>query len=425
METDDDDLLSLLQDHQNSEVPREKYKELGFGDGYFNGKKIKRIVKVSDGDNIKGDNMVEGGDGSLEKVEDIEDVERFHKIKSLKPIKKMTQIDADLADKMRKEVRGEVSEDVEEPEINIPPDVYYPPQNDPDLAAKVSRVLKMFNASDLDDIIKVVPISSMRKIKSKTKVYSRGDNILEPEPIEPDAGLDSARGDNFPLSMEIINDDRYGLSNHEPSGPGLNIKRYGAEKIETENAALKGLDDEIERISQTLVDNARLLDKERELQEVLNKMMNAKREKLMKIKEVMDDHRAKEMELSRKEVQINEMLKKAQQQKIHHLKELQNLAEKHINEIDAGGNYNGGTYNDGNYNDGGYNDGGYNVRKSYKPGLKVVHGGNVPSDLYLDPEYKYISKRGYDVMPVKKIKSIKKLKSVLKLTDEQAARLAQ
>merc|ERR1719315_400994 len=101
-----------------------------------------------------------------------------------------------------------------------------------------------------------------------------------------------------------------------------------------------------------------------------------------------------------------------------------------INEIDAGGNYNsgsynGGTYNDGNYNDGGYNDGGYNVRKSYKPGLKVVHGGNVPSDLYLDPEYKYISKRGYDVMPVKKIKSIKKLKSVLKLTDEQAARLAQ
>ena len=59
------------------------------------------------------------------------------------------------------QVRGEVSEEVKEP--------YYPPQDDPDLAAKVSRVLKMFNASDLDDIIKVVPISSMRKIKSKTK----------------------------------------------------------------------------------------------------------------------------------------------------------------------------------------------------------------------------------------------------------------
>merc|ERR1739844_836776 len=139
-------------------------------------------------------------------------------------------------------------------------------------------------------------------------------------------------------------------------------------------------------------------------------MMNVQREKLMKIKEVMDDHRAKEMELSRKEVEINDMLKKAQQQKIHHLKELQNLAERHINEIDSGGSYNGGSYNGG---------------KSYHSGRKAMHEGTGNSDLYLDPEYKYISKRGYDVMPVKKIKSIKKLKSVLKLTDEQASRLAQ
>merc|ERR1711970_712541 len=323
---------------------------------------------------------------------------------------------------MRKEVRGEVSEDVEEPEINIPPDVYYPPQNDPDLAAKVSRVLKMFNASDLDDIIKVVPISSMRKIKSKTRVHSRGDDILgfDPPNFVPDTGLelDSAREDNFPIDMQIINEDRYGLSDHEPSG--LNLKRYGADKIETENEALKGLDDEIERISQTLVDNARLLDKERELQEVLGKMMNVQREKLMKIKEVMDDRRAKEMELSRKEVEINDMLKKAQQQKIHHLKELQNLAERHINEIDSGGSYNGGrykggsytggSYNSGTYNDGSYNGGSYNGGKSYHSGRKAMHEGTGNSDLYLDPEYKYISKRGYDVMPVKKIKSIKKLK---------------
>merc|ERR1712002_299503 len=336
------------------------------------------------------------------------------------------------ADKMRKEVRGEVSEEKEDP--------YYPPQSetdDPDLAAKVSRVLKMFNASDLDDIIKVVPISSMRKIKSKTRVHTGGDDILgvAPPNFDHDTGLDSTREDNFPIDMQIINEDRYGQSDHEPSG--LNIKRYGAEKIETENEALKGLDDEIERISQTLVDNARLLDKERELQEVLAKMTNVQREKLMKIKEVMDDHRAKEMGLSRKEVKINDMLKRAQKQKIHHLKELQNLAEKHINEIDAGGNYNGGSYNDGGYNggnynggiynDGGYNGGNYNGGKRYNSEQKVVHGGtrNVDSDLYLDPEYKYISKRGYDVMPVKKIKSIKKLKSVLKLTEEQASRLAQ
>ena len=40
---------------------------------------------------------------------------------------------------------------------------------DLELAAKVERVLKMFNASDLDNIIKVIPIKSMRKIKSKTR----------------------------------------------------------------------------------------------------------------------------------------------------------------------------------------------------------------------------------------------------------------
>ena len=243
--------------------------------------------------------------------------------------------------------------------------------------------------------------------------------------LVPDTGLVSSREDNFPIDMPIINGiKRYGSSDHRPSG--LNIKRYGADKIETENQALKGLDDEIERISQTLVDNARLLDKERELQEVLAKMMNVQREKLMKIKEVMDDHRAKEMGLSRKEVKINDMLKRAQKQKIHHLKELQNLAEKHINEIDAGGNYNGGSYNDGGYNGGTYNGGSYTdgrilngVGSHGSSGLNIVAGGPMSSDLYLDPAFKYISKKGYNVMPVKKIKSIKKLKSVLVSLDNK------
>ena len=57
------------------------------------------------------------------------------------------------------QVQGEESEEIPSS----------PEAGDSDLAVKVARVLKMFNASDLDDIIKVVPISSMRKIKSKTK----------------------------------------------------------------------------------------------------------------------------------------------------------------------------------------------------------------------------------------------------------------
>merc|ERR1712042_146934 len=44
------DLLDMLDDTDNTELPREKYEELGLGDGLFNGKKIKRIVKVQSSD---------------------------------------------------------------------------------------------------------------------------------------------------------------------------------------------------------------------------------------------------------------------------------------------------------------------------------------------------------------------------------------
>jgi hypothetical protein len=42
-------------------------------------------------------------------------------------------------------------------------------QDPDDLRGKVDRILKMFNASDLDDIIKVIPVSSMKKITSKKR----------------------------------------------------------------------------------------------------------------------------------------------------------------------------------------------------------------------------------------------------------------
>ena len=200
--------------------------------------------------------------------------------------------------------------------------------------------------------------------------------------------------------------DRYGSD--KPSKLGIeeyisqyNVKRSNADKIEKENEAIKRLDDEIEEISKALVDNARLLDKERDLQEVLGKMMNVQKEKLMKIKEVMDDHREKEIELSKTEMKINEMLKKAQEQKIYHLKELQAVAEKHINEIDTG--YDTTSRKDpyevsDPYDVSGL---GYEVKKKHRYSTDGSSG------------YKYIDKSKYDVVPVKKIKSIKKLKSIL------------
>merc|ERR1712142_552232 len=178
--TDEDDLLDMLDDTDNTELPREKYEELGLGDGLFNGKKIKRIVKVqsSDSKTKEGSKKKEGykeeegeaGEG-MEKVHDIEDVESFHKIKSMKKIKKMTPIDADIADRMRKEVQEGTSES-ETTKSKHGKEEYNESSSskqkidDPDLTDKVTRILKMFNISDLDDIRKAVKISSMRKIKS-------------------------------------------------------------------------------------------------------------------------------------------------------------------------------------------------------------------------------------------------------------------
>ena len=63
-------------------------------DGMFDGKKIKRIVKVNG--KLPG--------GTLEKVKAIHDVKSITKIKDIKKIKSMMTIDDDLALKMTQEV---------------------------------------------------------------------------------------------------------------------------------------------------------------------------------------------------------------------------------------------------------------------------------------------------------------------------------
>merc|ERR1712142_198415 len=217
--TDEDDLLDMLDDTDNTELPREKYEELGLGDGLFNGKKIKRIVKVqsSDSKTKEGYKEEEGEAGEgMEKVHDIEDVESFHKIKSMKKIKKMTPIDADIADRMRKEVQEGTSESETTKSKNNKEEYNESSSSkqkidDPDLTDKVTRILKMFNISDLDDIRKAVKISSMRKIKSKTKVTPMGDGIGDSSKFGFDISKylrdgddDSDSGED--IKMKIINE---------------------------------------------------------------------------------------------------------------------------------------------------------------------------------------------------------------------------
>ena len=162
-------------------------------------------------------------------------------------------------------------------------------------------------------------------------------------------------------------------------------------KFETENDALKMLDDEIEAISANLLNNAKLLNREREFQEVLSKMYHLQKEKLRMIEEVMKDHRENEINLSKKDLEIHQTLKEQKEQKILHLKNLQGLAEEHINEIRE---------EDTN---------GYNSNMDSQMNM----GGNEASEqgstndgtpMYIDPSK-------YDKL--KRIKSIQKIKSIL------------
>jgi len=96
------------------------------------------------------------------------------------------------------------------------------------------------------------------------------------------------------------------------------------------------------------------------------------------------------------------------------LKELQAVAEKHINEIDTGYDTSSSRKDPYEVSDPYDVSGlGYEVKEKHRYSTDGSSG------------YKYIDKSKYDVVPVKKIKSIKKLKSILKLTPEQAARLTK
>ena len=149
--------------------------------------------------------------------------------------------------------------------------------------------------------------------------------------------------------------------------------------FDTENEEIKRLDDEIALMSDKLTGNAEMLNKERDMLQVLTKMMRLQQEKIQMIEEVMHEHRAREMDFSKTDMEFHEKLKALQQQKIQHLKTLQGLAEKHINEM--GGRYSKDTNR-------------YNP-ETEEPG-------------------RYLDKSAVEaVLPLKKIKSIKKLKSLL------------
>lgn len=96
-------------------------------------------------------------------------VKSAKKINSIKKIKSMMDIDDDLAIKMKKEVEEgnptKLDEGVVQEESFQPLDANTQKTiEDKNILEKVDRILKMFNASSLDDIIQAKEMKSMEKV---------------------------------------------------------------------------------------------------------------------------------------------------------------------------------------------------------------------------------------------------------------------
>ena len=143
--------------------------------------KVKSISKVPNKKNRKSETAnrnsqkPESEPESAEETAKMRKVKGMTKLKSVKKVKSIMDIDDDLALAMKKEV--EEGEEVGNPDVGPPSseeevisgektdgESETPGEVGPDVQAKIDRILKMFNASSLDDIIEVTPIKSIQEV---------------------------------------------------------------------------------------------------------------------------------------------------------------------------------------------------------------------------------------------------------------------
>ena len=136
--------------------------------------KVKSISKVPNKKNRKSETAnrnsqkPESEPESAEETAKMRKVKGMTKLKSVKKVKSIMDIDDDLALKMKKEVEeGDTPPSSEEEVISgekTDGESETPGEVGPDVQAKIDRILKMFNASSLDDIIEVTPIKSIQEV---------------------------------------------------------------------------------------------------------------------------------------------------------------------------------------------------------------------------------------------------------------------
>ena len=201
---------------------------------------------------------------------------------------------------------------------------------------------------------------------------------------------------------------------------------YGV-KFEVENEKIRKLDEEIERDLDIISRDAGVLKKERDFQNILMKMLEMEKNKILMIEEVLREHREKEIDVEKGIERIKKMLKSAKVEKIGHLENLQSLAEKKRNEalsemedgyyptrniegllnekVDYLSNFDEIEHRS-NFDE-------IDNRSSRRNFDEIEHQRNFDENLSKFNHAKWIDKSLYDKLPLKRITSMKKLKSIL------------
>jgi len=239
-------------------------------------------------------------DEVIEIVEGYEDsqgrVEPGNEYESLEEIVEIVPIDEELAKKMieksksRKEsMHKDKNEDYEESDDDDEKTKNNDQQkNNDDLETKAQRLYDLFNIDDLDDIINVIPIKSMQKLKG----YGREGSDDYEESKKPPT-MKSDREDSAGLSASDLYDDdsSYEQPDYDDYVPDKYQPKYKPHNnLNRINRKIDQLESLLNNDFNKLNDLRGNLGSERNLLQLLNKMINLQRKKLMTLIKVRRDH---------------------------------------------------------------------------------------------------------------------------------------
>merc|ERR1719222_1305002 len=356
-------------------------------------------------------------------------VKGMTKLKSVKKVKSIMDIDDDLALAMKKEV--EEGEEVGNPDIHgaspggdLPSsseeevisgektdgESETPGEVGPDVQAKIDRILKMFNASSLDDIIEVTPIKSIQEVDPDnlpirhipddrgSVPFGSGEGSESVEEYVPSPGHYFGSGEGSE-SVDVPSPEHSSFipaRHHHMSSSGLALEKRrkeikrGEEKLDFEVGELQRETD--------------ALDKERALQVILKKMLAVQEDKVAKLKELIEDHKEKEMSTHEAVKHLRHLVKQETHKIEDHLDALKNLADKVRGEEMVRLN-----------------------RLAPSIGQRPMSGELSGESLEIDFGSNKLTSRpiksANKIESMKKIKSMKNIKSITDLTEEQAERL--